>query len=71
MWIWLKNGLLTLLTLGMYWPFAAVNIARYKIECMTVETATSLGSLSAGVHAVEPSATGDGAVDFFGWDVGL
>jgi uncharacterized membrane protein YjgN (DUF898 family) len=68
---WFKNGLLTLLTLGLYWPYAAVNIARYQIECMTVEAAASLGSLAAGTQAIEPSAAGDGAVDFVGWDIGL
>ncbi len=68
---WLKNGLLTLLTVGLYWPFAAVNIARYQIECMTLEAAASPGSITAGSLAIEPSAAGDGAVDFFGWDVGL
>jgi uncharacterized membrane protein YjgN (DUF898 family) len=71
MWLWFKNGLLTLLTLGIYWPWAAVNLARYKLECMTVEAAAPLGSIAAGAQGVERSAAGDGAIDFFGWDVGL
>jgi uncharacterized membrane protein YjgN (DUF898 family) len=69
--VWLRNGLLTVLSLGLYWPFAAVNIARYRLECMSVEAAAPLGTIAAGALAVEPSAAGEGAVDLFGWDVGL
>lgn len=69
--VWLKNGLLTILTLGLYWPWAAVNLARYKLLSMTVETAVSPGTVAATAQDVEPSAAGDGAVDFFGWDFGL
>ncbi len=69
--VWVKNGLLTLLTLGLYWPYAAVHIARYKIECMTVEAAAPLDTIAAAGAGVESSAAGDGAVDFFGWDLGL
>jgi uncharacterized membrane protein YjgN (DUF898 family) len=68
---WLKNGLLTLLTLGLYWPYAAVAIARYRLECTSVEADAPLSSVSAGSPALEASAAGDGAVDFFGWDLGL
>ena len=68
---WLKNGVLTLLTLGLYWPYAAVNIARYQIECMALDAAASPGSIAAGAQTIEASAAGDGAVDFLGWDIGL
>jgi uncharacterized membrane protein YjgN (DUF898 family) len=68
---WAKNGLLTLLTLGLYWPYAAVDLTRYQVECMTLEGAASLDSIAAGTQGVELSAAGDGAVDFFGWDVGV
>jgi uncharacterized membrane protein YjgN (DUF898 family) len=69
--VWLGNGVLTVLTLGLYWPFAAVNIARYRVACLTVEAAAPLDAIAAGAFVVEPSATGDGAVDLLGWDVGL
>lgn len=69
--VWLKNGLLTVLTLGLYWPFAAVAITRYQVECMTVYAAGPLEAVTAGPGGVEASATGDGAVDFLGWDFGL
>jgi uncharacterized membrane protein YjgN (DUF898 family) len=69
--LWVVSGLLTLLTLGLYWPFAAVAIARYRLECTTVEAAEPLESIAAGGLSPERSATGEGAVDFFGWDIGL
>jgi len=69
--VWIANGLLTLLTVGIYWPWAAVAIARYRLDCMTVEAGAPLEAIAAGSLPTEPSATGEGAVDFFGWDVGL
>lgn len=69
--VWFVNGLLTLLTLGLYWPWAAVAITRYKVERTRVLAAVPLEALAAGDGAVEPSATGDGAVDFLGLDFGL
>jgi uncharacterized membrane protein YjgN (DUF898 family) len=69
--VWIVNGLLTLLTIGLYWPWAAVAIARYRLECMTLEAGTPLESIAAGDLSAERSATGEGAVDFFGWDIGL
>ncbi|MBI5069385.1 MAG: DUF898 domain-containing protein [Deltaproteobacteria bacterium] len=69
--VWLVNGLLTLLTLGLYWPYAAVAIARYKLECMSLATSAPLEEIAAGAGTVEASATGEGAVDVFGWDFGL
>ncbi|ACL67012.1 protein of unknown function DUF898 transmembrane [Anaeromyxobacter dehalogenans 2CP-1] len=69
--VWIVNGVLTLLTLGVYWPWAAVAIARYRLECMTLEAGAPLETIAAGRLATEGSATGEGAVDLFGWDIGL
>jgi uncharacterized membrane protein YjgN (DUF898 family) len=69
--VWVVNGLLTLVTIGIYWPWAAVAIARYRLECMTVEAGAPLEAVAAGSLPTERSATGEGAVDFFGWDIGL
>lgn len=33
----LRNMLLVIVTLGLYWPFAAVAIARYRVESLSVE----------------------------------
>ncbi|ABC83299.1 YjgN family protein [Anaeromyxobacter dehalogenans] len=69
--VWIGNGILTLLTLGIYWPWAAVAIARYRLECMTLEAGAPLETIAAGRLPAEGSATGEGAVDLFGWDIGL
>lgn len=69
--VWIVNGLLTLFTVGLYWPWAAVAIARYRLECTTVEAGGPLESIAAGSLSPERSTTGEGAVDFFGWDLGL
>jgi uncharacterized membrane protein YjgN (DUF898 family) len=68
---WLKNGLLTLLTVGLYWPYAAVNIARYQLRFMVVEASGPIDGVAAGSQGIEPSAAGEGAADYFGWDIGL
>jgi uncharacterized membrane protein YjgN (DUF898 family) len=69
--VWIVNGILTLITVGIYWPWAAVAIARYRLECMTVEASATVETVAAGSLSAERSATGEGAVDLFGWDIGL
>ena len=66
-----RNVLFTLATLGLYWPFAAVALARYRVECMCVDSNTALDELAQGTHAAPGAATGDAAVDAFGLDIGL
>jgi uncharacterized membrane protein YjgN (DUF898 family) len=67
----LKNVTLTILTLGLYWPWAAVALARYRIQCVCVESEAPLSALAAGLEARPVSATGEGAADAFGLDIGL
>jgi uncharacterized membrane protein YjgN (DUF898 family) len=66
--IFAKNGALVLLTAGLYWPFAAVAIARYRITTMVVRSSAPLSTVAAAVRADARSAAGDGAADFFGVD---
>ena len=66
-----RNVLLTVLTLGLYWPFAAVALARYRIECASLRSSAPLEAVAAGVPADAAAALGDGAVDLFGLDIGL
>src|SRR5262249_17986079 len=47
----LKCVALTVLTLGLYWPHAAVALARYRIENMDVIAPAILGETVAGVSA--------------------
>ena len=66
-----RNVFLTLLTGGLYWPWAAIALARYRIECVRVESPIRLSMLAAGVEARVVSAAGEGAADLFGFDIGL
>ena len=61
----------TLVALGLYWPFAAMRLAAYRIECMSVTSDSPLAAIAAGTRPAAVGATGDSAVDFFGFDVGL
>jgi uncharacterized membrane protein YjgN (DUF898 family) len=67
----LKNWLLVLLTLGLYWPFAAVAMARIKLEAMSVTTRIDLQTLADQARAAEGDAAGDAAGDLFGLDIGF
>jgi uncharacterized membrane protein YjgN (DUF898 family) len=67
----LKNWLLTLLTLGFYWPFAAVATARMKLEAVTVYTRSDPDQIVQRARLVSGDASGDAAADLFGIDVGL
>jgi uncharacterized membrane protein YjgN (DUF898 family) len=66
--------LATLFTAGLYWPFAAVALARYRVGAMSVLSEQPLDEVLA---ALPPSAapgdgraSGDAAADLFGLDLG-
>ncbi|MEO8020356.1 YjgN family protein [Polaromonas sp.] len=67
----LKNWLLVIVTLGLYWPFAAVALARIRLEAVTVKSRVSPDTLVSQMRAVEGDAAGDAAGDMFGIDIGL
>ncbi|MFZ5542715.1 MAG: YjgN family protein [Pseudomonadota bacterium] len=71
LWLTLKNWLLTLLTLGFYWPFAAIATARLKLESVTVFTRTDPDQIVERARLVNADASGEAAADLFGIDVGL
>lgn len=62
---------LTLVSLGLYWPFAAVALARYRITNFRVSTTTLIDSVEAGGDARARSAAGYEAAQDFGLDIGL
>lgn len=66
-----RNVAMLLVTAGLYWPFASIAWARYRLECMSV---VSEAPFDESMHAIEasaaPSAVGEGAADFFGLDIG-
>jgi uncharacterized membrane protein YjgN (DUF898 family) len=71
LWVTLKNWFLIVLTLGLYWPFAAVALARIRLEAVTVKTRVSPDTLIATAGAVEGDAAGEAGGDLFGLDIGF
>ena len=66
-----SQTLLTILTAGLYWPFAAVAIAKYRVESLVLVSATPLDAIVATSDADgQASATGDASADLFGLDIG-
>jgi uncharacterized membrane protein YjgN (DUF898 family) len=67
----LKNWLLTLLTLGLYRPFAAVATARLRLQAVSIGCDDDPLDWVAAAQAGHEDATGELAGDFFGIDMGL
>ena len=67
----LKNWLLMVLTLGLYWPFAVVALTRMRLQAVSVVTRVDPADLLDDARAAEGEAAGDAAGDLFGLDVGL
>lgn len=68
--LYLKNLVLLVLTLGLYFPWAQVALLRYQIEHMGLETQGSLDDfVSEG--AAGAAALGEEVGDFFDVDFGL
>jgi uncharacterized membrane protein YjgN (DUF898 family) len=70
-WLTVKNFLLNLVTLGFYWPFAAVAMYRLRVQSIVVEVLGGLGQFTDAGHKDANDATGLAAGDFFGFDIGL
>jgi uncharacterized membrane protein YjgN (DUF898 family) len=67
----LKNWLLVALTLGLYWPFAKVAVARLRLESAGLVSSVPLDLLGGGARARADDASGDAAGELFGIDIGL
>jgi len=67
----LKNWLLVLLTLGLYWPWAAIALARLRLEAVSLHTRRPLDELESEARAASGDAAGDAAADLLGIDLGL
>ena len=70
-WLNIKNWLLTALTLGLYWPFAAVATRRLRLEAVSLALSMAVEKLVADSTSNAGDAAGDAAGDFFGFDIGL
>jgi uncharacterized membrane protein YjgN (DUF898 family) len=67
----LKNWLLMVLTLGLYFPFAAVALARMRLHAVTVLTTQNPDEFLAELSTQRDGAAGDAAGDLLGLDIGL
>ncbi len=66
-----KNWLLIIITLGLYIPFAAVRVARLRLETVAMIVAVDPDTLVAQAGLRGESAAGDAAGDLLGIDIGL
>jgi uncharacterized membrane protein YjgN (DUF898 family) len=67
----LKNWLLIAITLGFYWPFARIAMARLRLQAVTVRTRLAPDDLVSTLRERADDAAGDAAGDLFGIDIGL
>ena len=71
LWLTVKNWFFVVLTFGLYLPFAAVAVARMRLEAITVKTRSDPDTLVSQMRSVEGEAAGDAAGDLFGLDIGF
>ncbi|MGE0801518.1 MAG: YjgN family protein [Lautropia sp.] len=65
------NWLLIVVTLGLYWPFAAVRLARLRLTAVSLQLRDDPAAIVGAARAAAPGNIGDAAADVFGVDVGL
>lgn len=68
--IGLSNFLLVVLTLGLFMPWAAVRVARYRAESLSLLPAAPLDAFLADT-TVDVAATGEETAELFDFDIGL
>lgn len=71
MFLQIKNYVLILITLGLYWPFAVISNRRMQLEAVSLKSRVELEKLSDAARAREKDAVGDMAADLFDMDFGL
>ena len=65
-----RNLVLILLTAGIYWPFAAVAMARFRVESLSLSSRAPLPEALRTATAAQTRPLGDAVADLFGIDVG-
>jgi len=68
--IMLTNGIGIVFTFGLFIPFATIRSMKYRIESMTLIPADNLDNIIADEQQ-KTSATGEGMLDLFGYDISL
>jgi uncharacterized membrane protein YjgN (DUF898 family) len=71
-WIVIGNTVLTMLTLGLYWPWAKVRLARYLAEHLVFHAA-DVESLNefVGTRVADATASGEEITEAFDFDIAL
>lgn len=67
----LRNWLLMIVTLGLYYPFALVATTRLRLEAVAVVASIDLDTLFSAAPPRDVAAAGDAALDAIGLDIGL
>jgi uncharacterized membrane protein YjgN (DUF898 family) len=67
----LKNWFFMLLTLGLYWPFATIAMARLRLEAVKLQFIEDPSAWIAHAKTDPGTAVGEISGDFFDFDVGL
>jgi uncharacterized membrane protein YjgN (DUF898 family) len=65
------NTLWVVLTLGMYRPFAAIRLAKFRLERVSASKLLSLNTVAVGASQSRRGALGESAAELFDMDVGL
>jgi uncharacterized membrane protein YjgN (DUF898 family) len=71
LWLSVKNWFFVILTLGLYWPFAAIARIRMQLEAVSISATVDLDALVSEAQHAEGEAAGDAAGDLFGLDIGF
>lgn len=69
-WILITNIVLTVLTLGIFYPWAQVRLTRYRLSRMSLEAQSDLDEFTSEAFATQ-SAVGEEIAGFFDLDFGL
>ena len=67
----LKNWVLIIITLGLYWPFAAIATARMRLQAVQAQLREDPQDLIGRAQSQEGDAAGEAGGDLFGFDIGL
>jgi len=65
------NTLWVVLSLGLYRPFAAIRLAKFRLECVSASGLDCLNYVAAGQDQSRRGALGESAAELFDMDVGL
>ena len=65
------NTLWVVLTLGLYRPFAAIRLAKFRLQCVNASDLLSLNSVTVGASQSRRGALGESAAELFDMDAGL